>query len=64
MKDTSISYAAYHDIFLNIDTVGRLQTRIYNKRDDFNFIIINHKFIAVAYTICFIVRYLNISINT
>ena len=38
--------ASYLDLFLNIDTDGRLNTRIYDKRDDFNFPIVNFPFIS------------------
>ena len=43
IKETteSRSSASYLDIFLEFDTNGHLSTRLYDKRDDFNFTIIN-----------------------
>lgn len=43
IKDTNKnkSFISYLDNFLDIDSNGRLQIRIYNKRDDFNFPIVN-----------------------
>ena len=43
MKDTidSDKYASYLDILLNIDSNGRLTTSLYDKRDDFDFAIVN-----------------------
>lgn len=43
IKDTTDTRrtASYLDLFLNIDTDGRLHTKIYDKRDDFNFPIVN-----------------------
>ena len=38
--------ASYLDLFLNIDTDGRLHMKIYDKRDDFNFPIINFPFLS------------------
>ena len=37
----SVSSASYLDIFLEFDSNGDLSTRLYDKRDDFNFTIIN-----------------------
>ena len=37
--------ASYLDLFLNIDTDRRLHTKIYDKRDNFNFPIINFPFL-------------------
>ena len=37
---------SYLDLFLNIDTDGRLHTKIYEKLDDFNFPIINFPFLS------------------
>ena len=42
-KDTSASYL---DIHLEIDSEGRLRTQPYDKRDDFNFLIVNFPFIC------------------
>ena len=43
IKETteSDSSASYLDIFLEFDSDGHLSTRLYDKRDDFNFTIIN-----------------------
>ena len=46
-KDTTESdkYALYPDILLNINSNGRLTISLYDKRDDFNFAIINFPFL-------------------
>jgi hypothetical protein len=36
--------ASYLDLFLEITIDGRLQAKIYDKRDDFNFPIVNFPF--------------------
>ena len=43
MKDTtdSSSCTSYLDLLLNIDQEGKLTTSLYDKRDDFNFHIVN-----------------------
>ena len=41
--DTSSSYL---DLHLKIDSEGRLRTKLYDKRDDFNFPIVNFPFIC------------------
>jgi hypothetical protein len=41
IKDTTDKSASYLDILLNIDYNGRLTTSLYDKRDDFNFAIVN-----------------------
>jgi hypothetical protein len=48
IKDTTESdkSASYLDILLNIDTNGRLTTSLYDKRDDFNFAIVNFPFLC------------------
>ena len=38
-------YASYLDLHLEIDSEGRLRTNLYDKRDDFNFPIVNFPFI-------------------
>jgi hypothetical protein len=38
--------ASYLDLLLEIDSDGRLRTKLYNKRDDFNFSIVNCPFIC------------------
>ena len=47
IKDTTESdrCASYLDILLNIDPNGRLTTTLYNKRDDFDFAIVNFLFL-------------------
>jgi hypothetical protein len=44
-KDTDRS-ASYLDLHLEIDSEGRLRTKLYDKRDDFNFPIANFPFIC------------------
>jgi hypothetical protein len=48
IKDTTESdkSASYLDILLNIDSNGRLTTSIYDKRDDFDFAIVNIPFLC------------------
>ena len=41
--DRSGSYLVKH---LEIDSDGRLRTKLYNKRDDFNFPIVNFPFVC------------------
>ena len=43
IKDTteSSTSASYLDVLLNIDHGGKLTTQMHDKRDDFNFAIIN-----------------------
>ena len=36
--------ASYLDILLDIDSNGRLTTSLYDKRDDFDFVIVNFPF--------------------
>ena len=47
IKDTTESdrCASYLDILLNIDSDGRLTTTLYDKRDDFDFAIVNFPFL-------------------
>jgi len=48
IKDTTDTdrSASYLDIHLEIDSEGRLKTKFYDKRDDFNFRIVNFSFIC------------------
>ena len=48
IKDTTDSRksASYLDLHLEIDSQGRLSTRLYDKRDDFNFPIVNFPFLC------------------
>jgi hypothetical protein len=47
IKDTTDAdrFASYLDLHLEIDSEGRLRTKLYDKRDDFNFPIVNFPFI-------------------
>jgi hypothetical protein len=47
IKDTTDTYrsASYFDLHLEIDSEGRLRTKLYDKRDDFNFPIV--KYVAI-----------------
>lgn len=38
--------ASYLELFFDIHTVGRLHTRIYEERDDFNYPIVNFPFLS------------------
>ena len=48
IKDITITdrSASYLDLHLGIDNDGRLRTKLYDKRDDFNFPIVNFPFIC------------------
>jgi hypothetical protein len=48
IKDTTESdkSASYLDSLLNIDSKGRLTTSLYDKRDDFDFAIVNFPFLC------------------
>ena len=44
---TDIQQSASHlDLYLDIDNIERLQTKLYDKRDDFTFPIVNFPFIS------------------
>ena len=43
--DTNTS-ASYIDLHLELDSEGWLRTKLYDKRDDFNFLIVNFPFIC------------------
>jgi hypothetical protein len=51
IKDTpeSDKSALYLDILLNVDFNGRLTTSLYNKRDDFDFAIVNFPFLCINF---------------
>jgi hypothetical protein len=51
IKDTTESdkSASYLDILLNIDSNGTLTISLYDKRDDFDFAIVNFPFYVVTY---------------
>ena len=44
-KVGSYRCASYFDLHLEIDTKGKLNTKLYVKRDDFNFPIVNFPFL-------------------
>jgi len=48
IKDTEYTYksASNLDLHLEIDSERRLRTKLYDKRDDFNFLIVNFPFIC------------------
>ena len=48
IKDTTDTdrSASYLDLHLEIDSEGRFRTQLYDKRDDFNFPIVNFPFIC------------------
>ena len=48
IKDTTDTdrSASYLDLHLKIDSEGRLRTKLYDKKDDFNFPIVNFPFIC------------------
>ena len=48
IKDTTDTdrSASYLDLYLEIDSEERLRTKLYDKRDDFNFPIVNFPFIC------------------
>ena len=41
VKETTASSASFLDLYLEFDDSGQISTKIYDKRDDFNFTIIN-----------------------
>lgn len=47
-KDTTITNksASYLDLFLEIEFTGKLSTKLYDKRDDFSFPIVNFPFLS------------------
>ena len=48
IKDTSDTdrSVSYLDLHIKIDCEGRLRTKLYNKRDNFNFPIVNFRFMC------------------
>ena len=48
IKDTTdtVTSASYLDLHLEIDSDGRIRTKLFDKRDDFNFPIVNFPFIC------------------
>ena len=67
MKDTTDTdgFASYLDLHIEIESERRLRTKLYDKRDDFNFTIVNFPFICnnipatPAYELCIsqLIRY-------
>ena len=53
IKDTTDTdrSASYLDLHLVINSEGRLRTKLYDKRDDFNFPIVNFPFICTVATL-------------
>ena len=48
IKDTTESFtsASYLDVLLKLDTNGKITTQLYDKRDDFNFSIVNFPYLC------------------
>jgi hypothetical protein len=48
IKDTTESfiYSSYLDVLLKLDTNGKIRTQFYDKRDDFNFSIVNFPYLC------------------
>jgi hypothetical protein len=46
IKDTTDRSASYLDLHLEIDSEGRFRTKLYDKKDYFNFPIVNFLFIC------------------
>ena len=48
IKNTTYTdrFASYVDLHIEIDSEGRLRTKLYDRRDDFNFPIVNVPFIC------------------
>ena len=42
----TVKSASYIDLYLDIDNEGRLKTKLYDKRDDFSFPIVNFPFLC------------------
>ena len=64
IKDTTDTdrTASYLDLHLEIDNEGWIRTKLYDKKDDFNFLIVNFPFIcsnipAYGVYICQMIRY-------
>jgi hypothetical protein len=51
MKDTTecSTFASYLDILLKLDTNGKIMTPVYDKRDYFNFSIVNSLYNIVIF---------------
>ena len=44
-KEMTTNTASFLDLHLEMDSEGRLRTKLYDKRDDFNFTIVDFPFI-------------------
>ena len=49
IKDTTdtVTSASYLDLHLEMDNEGRLKTKLYDKRDDYSFPIVNFPFLSI-----------------
>jgi hypothetical protein len=65
MKDTteSSTSASYLDDLLNIDVDGKLTTQLYDKRDDFDFAIVNFPYLVHVATSLYHQHMAYISLN-
>ena len=56
LKDTldTVRYAEDIDIHFEVDSEGRLSTKLYDKRDDVNFLIVNIPFYEATFNSTFI----------
>ena len=67
MIPLTLKSASYLDFHLEIDNGGRLKTKLYDKRDDFTFPMVNFLFISSnisAYGIAFHNSYIILVIKT
>ena len=65
VKETTdtASSASFLDLYLEFDDSGQISTKIYDKRDDFNFKIINYKYVQ-QYTSFSCIWCLNLAIDS
>lgn len=54
IKDTtgSVYFAAHLDMQLKFDNTEKLPTKLYARRDDFNFSIVNFNFLSSLWSVC------------
>ena len=66
VKETTdtASSASFLDLYLEFDDSGQLSTKIYDKRDDFNFEIINFSKYVQQYTSFSWIWYLHLAIDS
>ena len=64
IKETTetAAFSSYLDCYLYIDN-GKLTTRLYDKRDDFNFPIVNIPFLSSNNSLCTSIRRLRFTVN-